>query len=331
MSRFAQYYIKYKYEPGCYEWQQRQQHLSRLFDNDESIEFYLGKGDTRKVYKHKVYHLDSAPDITVMRFANNIDIEVERDFEPAMAKDEPSCFVIIDNRNNMRSMAIQKRKKAFSNTHKVADILSTVISLQMFHDYCYSIEILPDFYPADLFKVWTLVQSNVQQMRFGVPEIDMDEALKMVEKLKEKGREYFDSSLMGPLLQILLAQQQGKYKGRYTVMPEDKATALYVDKQSVFMRNLLTFAEAAGEPVELVTKDGATYRCFIDSDEDNTDKIVSHEFDGSYLEMLFKDKKPDGTKIEPEDRLNAEQEEVKLMNSMKHEVNVEEEQGGHVA
>ena len=62
-----------------------------------------------------------------MRFANDIDIPVERDFQPAKAKDEPSCFVIIDNRDNMRTVAILKRKKAFGNPGQVAKILTDVI------------------------------------------------------------------------------------------------------------------------------------------------------------------------------------------------------------
>ena len=57
MSRFAQYYAKYKHDAGCYDWEQRQQHLGALFDKDESIEFYMGEGTDRKVYKHRVYHL----------------------------------------------------------------------------------------------------------------------------------------------------------------------------------------------------------------------------------------------------------------------------------
>ena len=92
------------------------------------------------------------------------------------------------------------------------------------------------------------------------------------------------------------------------------------------MRNLLTLAEAIDEPVELVTTDGGTFRCFIDNDEDNTDKIVCHEFNDSLLELLFKPKKKDGSKVEPEDRLKAEEEVLELMNSMKHEVDDAEEE-----
>ena len=326
MSRFAQYYFRFKHDAGCYDWEQRQQHLGALFLKDESIEFSLGEGEDKKVYKHRVYHLATNPDIIVMRFANDIDIPVERDFEPAMAKDEPSCFVVIDNRSRLRTVAIQKRRKAFSNTHKVAKILTTCIDRQLFLDHCYSYEIVPDYYPSDLFEVWERKQEHAQQMRFGVPEMERDEILRKVEELRQKKRDYFDDSLMGSLMDVLYAQKLAKYKGHYTVMPEARKTALYVDKDSVFMRNLLTFAEAVAEPVELITSDGGTFRCFIDSDEENTDKIVSHEFNDVYLEMLFKQTRKDGSKIEPEDRLKAEEEVVGLMNSMKHEVTDEEEE-----
>lgn len=326
MSRFAQYYVRFKHDFAPHGWEQRQDHLALLFEKDDSVEFFLGEGDERKVYKHRVYHLSTNHNITVMRFANDIDIPVERDFEDAVAKDEPSCFMVIDNRANLRTVAIQKRKRAFSNTRQVAKIISTVVEHKLMQNYCYGFEILPDYYPADLFTVWEKFQAHSQLMRFGVPNMEKEEILRLVEEFKKKNRPYFNDSLMGSFLELILAQKQAKYKGHYTVMPEDKKTALFVDKESVYMRNLLTFAAAVGEPVELVTSDGGTFRCFIDNDEDITDKIVCHEFNDNYMEMLFKDLKKDGSKVEPEERLKAEEEVVEFMNSMKHEVVVAEEE-----
>lgn len=150
--------------------------------------------------------------------------------------------------------------------------------------------------------------------------------MRLVEDFKSKNRPYYDDSLMGSFLELIFAQKQAKYKGHFTVMPEDKKTALFVDKDSKFMRNMLTFAAAVDEPVELVTSDGGTFRCFIDNEEDITDKIVCHEFNDNYLELLFKDVKKDGSKVEPEDRLKAEEEVVEFMNSMKHEVVITEEE-----
>jgi len=326
MAKFAQYYIRYKHESGAYEWDLRQQHLSALFAEDGSIEFRRGEEGAQRLYKHRVKHLECAPGIIVMRFANDIDIPVERDFEPAMAKDEPSCFVIIDNRDGMRSVAIQKRRKAFGNTRQVASILSEVIDGRLYAEHCYGLEILPDYYPEDLFKVWEQKQQTAQALRFVPPQIEKQELMERCEVLKSKGRTYYDDSLMASLWEVMNEAKKAKYKPLYTIIPEERKTALYVDKTTLFMRNLLTMAEAMGEPVELVTKDGGTFRCFIDSDEDNTDKIVSHDFNANQLELLFRTHDEDGNRIEPEDRIKAEGETLELMNGMKHEAGAEEEQ-----
>lgn len=326
MSRFAQYYIKYKQQLGCYDWEDRQQHLGAFFKPNSNLVFSLGNDEEKKIYKHRVYNLSIAPNITVMRFANDIDIDIERDFEPAKAKDEPSCFVIIDNRANLRTVAIQKRRKAFSNTRQVAQILSTVIDQQLFSQHCYGFEILPDYYPTDLFTVWERKQAKTQSLRFAVPVMEKEEIMQRVDRLMMKDSDYLDDSILSSLLDVIYAQKQAKYKGVYTVMPEDRKSALYIDKKSVFMRNMLTYAQATDQPVELVTSDGGVFRCFIENEEDVSDKIVSHEFNDRYLETLFARVKKDGSQMDPEDRLKAEEEVVALMNSMKHEVVTKEEE-----
>lgn len=326
MAQFAHFYIQYKHDFAPYEWEQRQQHLGALFENDESIEFYRGEGEGRKLYKHQVYHLNCAPQIIVMRFANDIDIPVERNFKPDTAKDEPSCFVIIDNRDNMRTVAIQKRKKAFGSPGQVAEILTDVISQHLFSKCCYQFEILPEYYPEDLYKAWEKLQQHTSALRFATPDMSEEEIRAAVRELKTKQRDYFDDSLIEPLIQLALEAKKAKYKHIYTVMPEDRKVPLYVDRTSAFVRNLITMADAVGEPVELVTNNGGTFRCFVDSDEDNTSKIVCREFNTEHLELLFKERDKDGNKIEPEDRIKAEGETLELMNGMKHESTDEEEE-----
>ena len=111
MARFATYYLRYKKEPlvGPYEWEKRQEHLASLFDNDNSIVFGEGQLSDKqcedgipyaKVFNHRVYHLKCNSNIIVMQFANSIDIPVESKFEQTVVKDEPSLFVIIDNRKD---------------------------------------------------------------------------------------------------------------------------------------------------------------------------------------------------------------------------------------
>ena len=325
MSSFAQYYIKYFHEFAPYDWEKRQEYLAAFFQADDSIEFAIGEGDKRKVFNHRVYHLQCNPKIVVMQFANSIDIPVEIAYEHTFAKDEPSCFVIIDNRDNLRSVLIQKRKQAFGNPGQVAKIIGSQISDRMFKEKCYSMEILPEYYPEDLFEAWEKLQQTAMAMRFGVPEMTPDEIMQKVEALKSQHKEYYDDSLMQSLLQLAVEAKKAKYKQLYTVMPEDKQTALYVDKTSVFMKNLLTLSRAIDMPVELVTKDAGTFRCFVETDEDNTDKIVCREFNAGLLENLFRKRDKDGNELETSDINKIEGEIVEMLNGMKHEPEDEEE------
>ena len=338
MSRFAQYYIKYHHDFAPYDWEDRQKHLAALFENDESIEFGEGAPSEEqkakgiryaKTFNHRVYHLQNNPNIIVMQFANSIDIPVEIAYEQAWAKDEPSCFVIIDNRENLRTVAIQKRKKAFYSTEQVAKILADKIDSMLFNIHCYKTEILPEFYPEDLFEAWEKLQQNVCELRFGVPEMNANEITEKVKQLKGMSKDYFDDSLMSPLLQIALEAKKGRYKHLYTVMPEDKKLALYVDKSNVFIKNLVTMSRAMNMPVELVTKNAGTFKCFVETDEDNTDKIVNREFDANLLEQLFTMKKNDGEALEQGDITRIEGEIVEMLNGMKHES--EDDEGEQVA
>lgn len=56
----------------------------------------------------------------------------------------------------------------------------------------------------------------------------------------------------------------------------------------------------------------------MESDEENTDKIVHKLLDAQLLEMLFKGKKRNGEKIEHDDVVKAEAAIVEMLNGMKN-------------
>ena len=120
--------------------------------------------------------------------------------------------------------------------------------------------------------------------------------------------------------------KRAQYKDRLMVMPANKNTALYVDKTSSYMKNLITLARAANEPVEIIVKGGTKFRCFVESDDDNTDKIVHHSFDDRLLAMLFNGRKPGGEEASAEEMAKAEGMVVEMMNGMKHESEDAEEE-----
>lgn len=145
-----------------------------------------------------------------MQFANSIDIPIEIKYENSIAKTEPSCFVIIDNREGMRTIAIQNRRKAFSAPKRVAEILTREINKVLFCEYCYDLEILPKYYPEDLVEAWEKLQDNTRKMFFGNPNMSKEELLERVEELKQKKKGYFDDSLIPALLQVAFAAKEDK-------------------------------------------------------------------------------------------------------------------------
>ncbi len=326
MGRFSTYYFKYSGNPdSCYGWEDRQKNLAALFEKDDSITFGEGIPTDQKkkdgipydkVFNHRVYHLRCNPSIIVMQIANSIDVPVENKFEHTVVKDEPSLFVIIDNREDVRTVAIQNRYKAFAATKTVARILASNIDNAIFKNHCYATEILPVFYPADLFKTWSALQQHAQSMKFSVSEEMTDDEIRR--KLNEmKDKDYYEDSLITYLRRLSLDAIKANYKHTITVMPKDKKTALYVDKTTVYMKNLLTMASVTGEPVEIITKEGVVFKCFVEPEEENTDKVVQREMDVALLETLIKGEKEKGVKAETEDIAKAEEAVVEMLNGIK--------------
>lgn len=131
--KFATYYLKFKQDLACEGWENRESDFGALFEQDDSI--VLGEewpspimseteASPQRVFNHRVYHLRCNPLITVMQFANNIDTSFESKFTPVVMKNEPSLFMLIDNRKDVRTTAIQNRRKAFSAPQRVAQRFS---------------------------------------------------------------------------------------------------------------------------------------------------------------------------------------------------------------
>lgn len=329
MTKFAKYYSRYMHDAFTpHEWEKRQQHLATLFETDESIVFSTENGNAKKIFNHRIYHLVANPSIIVMQIANSIDIPIEKHYEQETTRDEPSCFVIIDNRSNLRTIAIQRRKKAFSGTQQVAKIMSHCLSEQLYHDHCYQMEILPEYLPEDLIKAWEQLEAHAAGMIFNHPDLPKEEIIKKVERLKQQGKPYFDDSLMGPLLEIDAAMMASGYKQQRMVSPCEAKSILHVDTTSIVMKNLLTLSSATNTPVDLKTRDGGTFRCFIENDEENSEKIMCADYDASLLEQLFSKRSKDGQKLDSKEIAKIESTIVELMNGMKHELNPDDEKGG---
>lgn len=74
-----------------------------------------------KKYAHKVNYTKDG--ITVMQLANTRTISFEKNFNKIKESAEPSCYVIIDNRESSQTILIARNNQAFTEADSVAKIL----------------------------------------------------------------------------------------------------------------------------------------------------------------------------------------------------------------
>ena len=308
MTKFAQYYLRYNLDHmfASEHKDDRQKHFGAFFATDESIEFAMGEGEERKVYKHQVYHLSMNKDVIVMRFANDKKKTVEQDFKVKNVKHEPSCYVIIDNRENCRRIAIQKNK-AFNSTTSISNILAKCLNDRMQNRYFIGIELHPQYYTKDFYKAWRLHQHHTAKLRFNISEGVLPDNF--------DSDEWDDESIMGFALKINEENSRKKYRTVLELNPPENVACLPIDEESTYIRNLVKFSANTGSRIEIITTDGAKFSCYI-NEEEESHSIVCNELDIEWLDRLFS--------VQSKEQLHAELRVMEFVNGMKYVVDQDE-------
>ena len=319
MAKFAQYYLRFRDDNlfAQERWTERQQILGEVLASEESVSFTgsmpakdkTAEGEEEKkpvAYRHKVYHLTCAPDVTVMRIANVKKMLIEKNFHPETVEHNPSCFVIFDNRTGCRRVLIQKLATSFSSTDQVMKILQRGLEKRL-AAYYIGIKLTAERYPMDFYKLWRAQEHHAACIRFGIgsrENVPIDEVKA-------------DNSLVGHILEIQRASYMSGYKSTLDLQPKEKGAVLYVDESSEYIRSLVEYSAKTATPIELITHDTASFVCFIDSDLESDDKIVTVEFNKEHLECLFE--------AGEEGKTAAEKKVLEFVNGMKYEVDDKEE------
>lgn len=313
MAKFAQYYLQFKLDNVFAELEKtnRQKHFGSYFEHNDSINFSVGEGDDVKTYKHKVYHLSMNKDIIVMSIANDKILKIVQDFEKKDIKHEPPCYVIIDNRDKCRRIAIQKNKNSFNSTKMVADIITKVIGNKMETDYHIGIDLYPQFYPRDFYKAWALRQYNTAKLRFYLSEGQIPDTF--------HNEELDDDSIMGFAIKVNEDSIRKKYRTILELNPPENESVLLVDEDSPYIKNLVKFHAGTGAHIDIVTNDGARFTCFLDNDEESN-AIITNEIDTKIIDALFENNDI------PRDK--AEQGVLDFVNHMKYTVDDDERKEG---
>lgn len=310
MAKFSHYYLKYKLDDIFAQEHkaERQKLFGEMLENDDSISFILGEDENKKHYKHMVKHLRLNHDIIVMRIANDSKKDVIQDFKKMSVRHEPPCYVIIDNREHCRRVAIQRNKDAWASTDSVAKVMTTVLDKALRRSCYIGISMHPQYYPKDFYKAWRMHQHHTSRLWFGLTEGEIPQSFRTEPQT--------DDTIMGFALEVNEELQRKKYRTELVLSSAQNNTPLFVDEDSVYIRNLVNFHALTGSPIVIETSDGARFTCFIDDEEDSAN-IITSEMDRNILDILFGEAEGDVA--------TAESKVMEFVNRMKYEVDDNEQ------
>lgn len=310
MAKFSHYYLKYKLDDIFAQEHkaERQKLFGEMLEKDDSISFILGEDENKKHYKHMVKHLRLNHDIIVMRIANDSKKDVIQDFKKMSVRHEPPCYVIIDNREHCRRVAIQRNKDAWASTDSVAKVMTTVLDKALRRSCYIGISMHPQYYPKDFYKAWRMHQHHTSRLWFGLTEGEIPQSFRTEPQT--------DDTIMGFALEVNEELQRKKYRTELVLSSAQNNTPLFVDEDSVYIRNLVNFHALTGSPIVIETSDGARFTCFIDDEEDSAN-IITSEIDRKMLDILFGEAEGDAAA--------AESKVMEFVNRMKYEVDDNEQ------
>lgn len=181
---------------------QKQKILGELLDKDynkatsnDVIHFKNEHGPKEYIHRHLMPPTD---DMIIMRVANRktqtvVDIELKE----KKIEDYQNCIVIIDNREGIQRILIENKKTAFSDVKQVANILTYTFNQLL---VSYSLKIRLDHLQNNR-DFWQYVNdqrthpNGFHKVCFHLPYPNLDRLKKTYDRLLNKARESFDTSI----------------------------------------------------------------------------------------------------------------------------------------
>ena len=196
-----------------------------------------------------------------------------------------------------------------SGTALEPTLIQKVASDAMESQHYIPVELCAERYPKDFYRLWRMQQHHTSGLMFSISEEEM------ISDMLASGE---DGSIVGHMMGLEAASMRDGYRSALRVLPKEKGGVMYVDEKSEYIRSLVRYSAKTSSPIELVTSDGASFECYIDSDLESDDKIVSSEIETEYMNALFEN--------DEDNRKNAEQKVIEFVNGMKHQVDDKEDE-----
>lgn len=120
--------------------------------------------------------------LVIFRIANNKELNFEENFKSTQHHYSPSCFVILDNRENIQQVAIEEDIKSFSSTDVVRNILEFTLKKSLRHNGL-TIEIKKEYEQKEFWELVGKQTKGVSMVRFTLSYPNLGRVHDSIEKL----------------------------------------------------------------------------------------------------------------------------------------------------
>ena len=233
----------------------KQRIFGRFFESGSVLKFTR---NNNQVFEHLV--VAQSDGIVVLRIANNSHLTHEKNFKQWDEDDNPSLFVIIDNRKDKQIIAIENRTQAFSDTGDVARLMQDSFNRLLFHDRL-ELQIDAKFHVHEFWDVEATCERGVACVKFKFPFPNLPQITNLVEQIYKQAAE----SMNGEPITIMQAR------------PKER---LRLEKDNELLASMIQAASASGKLIMMRPKGQLKWK------QIGTETIVHEELSEQVFEGL---------------------------------------------
>jgi hypothetical protein len=217
----------------------KQELLGEMFLADSKLRFSRSRADGEgKQFEHLV--VAQREGIIVMRLANSTQQVHEKDFNRWTEEDNPSLYVLIDNRKDKQIIAIENRPQAFSETATVAHIMEETFNRRLWSKRL-QVQINAKYRTREFWDVVSEYEQGIASVTFKFPYPNLPEI----------------SDMVGEYYTELARRTNTEPKTTITAPPKEKAI---LQQGDLILEQMIKAASASGKVIMMRPKGARKWR-----------------------------------------------------------------------
>lgn len=219
----------------------KQELLGELFRTESNLRFSRtrtgGEGESKQ-FEHMI--VAESGGIIVMRLANTTKQVHEKKFNRWTEEDQPSLYVLIDNRKDKQIIAIENRPQAFSETQTVAHIMEETFNRRLWSKRL-QVQINAKYRTREFWDVVSEYEQGIASVTFKFPYPNLPEI----------------SDMVGEYYTELARRTNTEPKTTITAPPKEKAT---LERGDLILESMIKAASASGKVIMMRPKGARKWR-----------------------------------------------------------------------